>query len=119
MALRDAVDHREAETGAALALGGEERLEAAAARLLVHADAGVAHLDAARAAPAAAVDGRVRSVSASTVGHRVDRVEDEIDQRLADLAFDGHRPRQSPRRVDAHLDDRRRAAAPCRSSARA
>ena len=50
-----AVHHREAEAGAALALGGEERLEAAAPRLLVHADAGVADLDrdAARGAPAA------------------------------------------------------------------
>ena len=45
VALRDAVDHRESQAGAALALGGEERLEAAAPRVLVHADAAVGDLD--------------------------------------------------------------------------
>ena len=39
VAFHDAVDHGETETGAPFALGGEEWLEAAAARLLIHADA--------------------------------------------------------------------------------
>ena len=43
--LRDAVHHGEPEARAARALGGEERLEAAAARVLVHADAGVDDLE--------------------------------------------------------------------------
>ncbi len=42
--LGDAVHHRQAQTRAAISLGGEERLEAAAARGFVHADAGVARL---------------------------------------------------------------------------
>jgi hypothetical protein len=41
--LHDPVDHREAQPGAALALRGEEGLEAAPARVLVHAAPGVAH----------------------------------------------------------------------------
>ena len=36
-----AVDHGETEAGAALALGREERLQAAPSRFLVHADAGI------------------------------------------------------------------------------
>jgi len=45
VALRYAVDHGEPEASAALALGGEKGLEAAAARLVVHARAAVAHLE--------------------------------------------------------------------------
>ena len=42
---RHPVNHGEAEAGAALALGGEERLQATAAGLLVHSHARVRHLD--------------------------------------------------------------------------
>ncbi len=67
--LHHAVNHGEAEAGAAFALGGEERFEAAAAGFLVHADAGVAHFrddrgHAGLAQPACAV----RSVSVPPAG---------------------------------------------------
>ena len=41
--LRDAVHHGQTQTGAALALGCEKRLQTAAPRLFVHADAGIGH----------------------------------------------------------------------------
>ena len=43
------VNHREPEAGAALALGGEERLEAAPPSVLIHADAGIGNLHLHRA----------------------------------------------------------------------
>ena len=62
--LHHAVHHRQAQAGAAFALGGEERLEAAAPRILVHADAGVDDLDSTRAGSSA----RVRSVNVPPSG---------------------------------------------------
>src|SRR5882672_3233107 len=41
MPLRHAIDHRQAQARATFALGGEKRLETAAPRVLIHADAGV------------------------------------------------------------------------------
>ena len=52
--LDHAVHHGEPEPGAALALGREERLEAAAPRLVVHADAGVGDFDVTRSRAALA-----------------------------------------------------------------
>ena len=96
--LRHAVDHREPEAGAALALGGEERLEAAAARVLVHADAGVVDFEHARSASGCRPRGAVRSVSVPPSRHRIDGVEDQVDERVADLALDrGDRRQVWPR----------------------
>ena len=71
MALRDAVDHRETEAGTAFALGREERLETAAARRIVHADAGVRDLDEhARALLAGDVTGTQHEPPAVRASHR-------------------------------------------------
>ena len=51
--------------------------------------------------------------------HRVEGVENEVDQRLAHLALDAQDHGRSSRVRRAQLDRRRRAAAACRSSGRA
>ncbi len=77
-----AVDHGEAEASAALALGREEGLQATPARFLVHADAGIRNFQLHRLARAASPHGQ-----RAAVRHRVDRVEDEVGQRIANIAF--------------------------------
>jgi hypothetical protein len=78
LALHDPVDHREAEARAPRALRGEERLEKPRPDRLRHADAGVAHHEDDLAALRRRLDG-----DAAAVGHRVDRVEQQVRQRLA------------------------------------
>ncbi len=58
VALGDAVDHRQPQAGAARALGGEERFETAAARVLVHAHARVLHFEQHDLRPAARGEAR-------------------------------------------------------------
>ena len=94
--------------GAALALGGEERLDAAAAGLLVHADAGVDDLDAHRLPPSpSSARVRVGIVERAAVGHGVDRVEDEIGERIAKLAprRPGSRAVDAARSLCSSIDD--------------
>src|SRR6185312_14013397 len=89
VALSHAVDHSQTESRAAFALGGEKRLQAAAPRFLVHADARIGDFelhpvfgatlwstDLARAG--ANFDG-------ATLGHRVHGVENEVGQSVAYL----------------------------------
>ena len=108
MALGDAVHHRQPEAGTAFALGGEEWLQAAAARGFVHAGAGVADLDEHAARDALAGLERMPRAQRerAALGHRVGRIEDEIDQRLAQLAGEGHDHRTLPVAFDFRLDDR-------------
>ena len=93
----DPVDGGEAEAGAfAFALGGEERLEGPLDRLLVHADAGVAHFQAdvaARLGVGVHVGVLLVEVGlvdldhqAPAVRHRVASVDGQVDQHLLDLA---------------------------------
>src|SRR5438445_586684 len=88
----DAVDDAEAEAGASLPLGGEERIEDALAHVFRHADARIA--DAAQ--DVIAVDGRAER-HATALGHGVERVEHDVGERLAQLGRitrdDGSRPR--------------------------
>ena len=98
MPLDDPVDHGQAKTGAQLALGREERLEDAAADRVGNADAGVGDLDP----DPAAVRGGAQA-EATALGHRVDGVEDDVDQRLAELRLAATDGRDRPR-VDVDLD---------------
>ena len=88
--LDDPVHHREPEPGAlADALRAEERLEDAGARLLVHPVPGVGDRDD-RIAPHVGSPDRQRAA----VGHRVARVQSEIDEHLSELSLIGVHPRQ-------------------------
>ena len=97
--LHHAVDHREPQAGAALTLGREERFETAAARVVIHADAGVGDLH--QHVP------RVRRARAqrecAALGHRIDGIEDEIGERLANLAFRAHDDGQRLRELASAL----------------
>ena len=99
MAFRHAVHHGESQAGAALALGREEGLQAAAPGFLVHAHARVADFDddAVAAVPVAArADGQ-----RAAVRHGVHGVEHQVHQRVADLAL--HRGNGRQRRVQLEL----------------
>src|SRR6185312_5723249 len=71
--LRDSINHRESQTGAALPFRREERLETAAARLLVHANTGIRNFDA-----NAPLGGTCPHGKRATLWHRVGAVEDEV-----------------------------------------
>jgi len=68
--LSDAIHHRQAQPGAAFALGGEERLQATQARLLVHAYAVIDNFDSdvTICEPVAARTVVVRNVIAPSAG---------------------------------------------------
>ena len=94
--LDDPVDRGEAESGSGFALRREEGLEGAVLHVGAHADAGVADDEP----HGAAVAGRRRDRQPSTVRHRVERVQDQIRQHLAECrrpAVDRrHRPQVEP-----------------------
>ena len=95
--LRDAVNHGQAQAGAALALGGEERLQTAAAGFLVHADAGVASLPHATYASVFGPDASaalVRKVSVPPSGMASTALKTRLIERLANFAFDARDRRQ-------------------------
>jgi hypothetical protein len=75
VALDHAVHHGEAEAGAALALGGEERLQAAPPRFIVHADAGVRDLDPDRLDVVRAGNRARAHGQSAAVGHGIDRID--------------------------------------------
>ena len=104
------------EPGAALALGGEERFEAAAARGLAHADAVVLHLD--DHLLVARIRARAQRDDAA-VGQRVDGVQQQVGQRVAHLVLGAEDLRQIRREVALDAAPRRRVPAACCSSARA
>src|SRR5206468_7640844 len=81
VAIDDRARDRHAEAGAAR-LGGEEQLEDARPRLLVHAAAGVRDLDR-----DAALGTRLRpDRQRAAILHRIEPVHDEVQQRLPYLA---------------------------------
>src|SRR2546423_436379 len=83
MALPYAIHLGKAEPRARFALGGEEGLERTLADFRRHADSGVADLDADLAA------GRIRpDCQRSAAGHRIERILDEIEQRLTQFTGD-------------------------------
>jgi hypothetical protein len=83
VSLYDAVYLGQAETGAGLALCCEKGLECALTHFGRHTNAGVSDFDAHLAT------GRVRpNGQRAASGHRVERVLDEIEQRLAQLPGD-------------------------------
>jgi hypothetical protein len=104
----DAVDHCQAKAGAALTLGGEERLQAALLRLFVHADARVSHFEphAAGRGVVFAERGGVAGghLDGAALGHGVHRVEDEIGQRVADLVLRAADVRQARPELRLQLD---------------
>ena len=108
VAAHHAIDRGEPEAGAALALGGEERLHAAPPHLVVHADAGVGDRDLDIAGVRALVRRR-QQLGAQRQGaaarHRVDRIQHQIDQGLANLAFDAGDGRQLGGQIGTHGDD--------------
>src|SRR5688572_17472709 len=80
MALDDAENHGEAEAGSQIALGGKEWLQASPAHFLGHAAPGVADGEG----DALLLElGRERDLVA--LRHGVDRVEDEVGERFAEL----------------------------------
>jgi hypothetical protein len=99
--LHHSVDHREPETRAAFALGREERLEASALRVLVHADAGIADFDFHVTAGERAGAHR----EGAALGHRIDGIEHEIGQRLADFTLRSHDDRKVARELRFQVDD--------------
>ena len=113
MTLRHAVHHGEAHSCAALALGGEERLETAPPGLRVHADTRVRdlyidhlgrHLCFSRTLrlPHGAL--RPHGERAA-VGHCVSRVEDEIGKGVANLVLSTHDCGGGTHEVRLQLDD--------------
>ena len=74
----DRIDHRQAESRSAFALRREERLEDPPAHRLRHTDAGVGHRQG--DVPSRVAAGRDRQSAA--VGHRVERVENQIRHQL-------------------------------------
>src|SRR2546423_15523831 len=83
MALPYAIHLGKAEPRARFALGGEEGLERTLADFRRHADSGVADLDADLAA------GRIRpDCQRSAAGHRIERILNEIEQRLTQFTSD-------------------------------
>src|SRR6185503_6139646 len=107
VALDDAVRDPEAESGALLRLRREERLEDPRLRLLIHAHAAVLHLDAHGVERHAALGLDVvarRDAERAALGHRLGRVEEQIEQHLLQLVRRGADLRQ--RRVElAHHRD--------------
>ncbi len=107
--VHETVNHAEAKAGAVPgALGGEERLEGARLRGLVHAAAGVDHLD--QHMIARRLLGRARRGIAhgqgqrAAVGHGVARIVGEVDDGAVELrGIDLDRP-QSPRDLDVEHD---------------
>src|SRR5919204_1099191 len=85
--LDDAVRDPQPEAGAALRLRREERLEDAGLRLLVHAHAAVADLDADRLVWDVALARAVarRDGERAAVGHRLGRVEVQVEKDLLQL----------------------------------
>ena len=114
VAFHRAIDHRQAEAGAVLALGGKKRFEAVLAGGFIHADAGVGDFkdDLAGGFPGSC--GR-RAGDAAANGddaagrHRVHGVENQIGQQFADFAFVASQFRQVRLQIRAHFD--REAAA--------
>ena len=113
MPLRDAIHHRQPEASAAFALGREEGFQATPLRVLVHADAGVAHLDD-HAVPfcggrAVATFGRRDRARAhcqhAALRHRIDGIEDQVGQRLAHFALDAEDRGQARRELGLEADD--------------
>lgn len=87
---------------AAFAFGGKERLEASASGLLIHADAAIDDLDL--NGPSVRRDsGSQRQWAA--VGHSVDRIEDQVNERLSNFIVSAHDRRQVRRQVGVYLDD--------------
>ena len=118
--LDDAVRGREAQPGSLAAfLGGEERLEEPGLEGRVHADAGVRDrehdvgpgMDRGVAAGELLVERHVAGLEreAPSARHGVARVDDEVDDRLLDLAGVGQRPPEPGiecrRQLDVLADD--------------
>ena len=96
VALHSAVDHGETKPRAALALGREERFEAALTGLLGHADARIADFQrdplrltagtvAARLRRGTGAEGLDRD--GASLRHGVQRIEDQVRQHLAQLRY--------------------------------
>src|SRR5206468_5590494 len=85
--LDDAVRDPQSEASATLRLRREERLEDARLRLLVDADSGVLHFDADRLVGDVALARAVARGDAegATLGHRLGRVEEEVQEDLLQL----------------------------------
>src|SRR6185295_7752392 len=109
--LHGAVDHRKAKPGAAFALGGEEGLEATAARVVVHTDTAVHHFEydavvERRVAPFRSAELRRAGAygERAVVLHGIHCIEDEIDERFAQLAFDAEHLREIRFQLGTHRD---------------
>ena len=120
--LHHAIDHGKPEARAALAFGGEERLQAAAAGVLVHADAGVGHLDvnlrARRSRRTADSALRVRSVSVPPSGMASTALKIRLMSASRISLSTPMIVGQVRRQLGSQSRSRCRAAAACRSSAR-
>ena len=101
--LGDAVNHREPESGAARALGREEWLQAAPSRVLIHADALVFDIQQHDLRAGAGRESGADDERAA-LGHGIDRVEHEVDERVAYLALHRGDRRQIGRELGAHFD---------------
>ncbi len=111
MALRHAIDHGKSESCAALTLGCEERLNAAAARLLCHTDACVTDLhpgairDVCCRIGAPIAQARTQREDTAS-GHRIDGVHHQIRQSIPDLVFGTKDLRQSECQLSPQFDDK-------------
>jgi hypothetical protein len=87
MSLHAPVDHGQAQPGAPLALGGEERLQAAALRLFVHADTRVAHRELHARCAIGQHGAPGPQGERAALGHGVHGIEHEVGHGVADLAL--------------------------------
>ena len=82
VALQNAVDHGQSQAGAQFALGGEERFEASLAHVLGHSRAGIGDLhDDPR------IGGTCAHGDGAALRHRIDRVENQVGERLPQVRF--------------------------------
>src|SRR5438874_624439 len=107
--LHHAIDHGEPQARAPLAFGREEGLETAASDRLRHAHTRVADLDphlrrGARFAAGAVTDARAQREPAA-LGHGIDRVQNQVRERVADLALGSHDPGQIGYEIRLQVDD--------------
>jgi hypothetical protein len=110
VSLHRPVDHRETQTRATLALRRKERLEATAPCVLVHTHARIGDLEnhsrqrsggAGAGPPVARGPKRERS----PLGHGIDRVQDKVRQRLANLTSDTRDEGQVRLQIGLDVDD--------------
>src|SRR4051812_40681739 len=88
----DAVAHRETEARSAYALRGEERFEAFPLGFFAHSDTGIGNME-----PNPATRCARSKTKPSAVGHRADRVENQIREHFAQLCRHARDNRNVPK----------------------